>query len=1236
MSILKKYSVLLLLTLFINACASYKPQYLDKEDLLNVFPDKKVDKVFYLVGDAGLSPMGGMSQGLTAFQKYISDKNTEGDYTLFLGDNIYPAGLPELGDNYRAAAENMISAQVKAVEHFKGQRIFIPGNHEWYSGGGVLGLRRQEKYVQKVLDENSFFPEDGCPLKIIEVSETIEMIIIDTQWYLENWDHHPTINDNCVIKTREQLMLELERAVKNAQGKTIVFAMHHPMYTNSTHGGQFALEKHVFPIQSKIPMPGLASLVVLIRAQGGISIQDRYNQLYNDLMDRLENIATENGNIVFVSGHEHTLQYIDNGNIKQIVSGAGSKTGAVNLKYKGVFAYGNQGFAVLTVFKDGSSWVQYFGSENDEPHLLFQKEVYPPKKIVDVSLLPATFPKEVEVSIYAEDEKKGDSSIYELLLGDRYKSIFSKPIKARVATLDTLYGGLEVIRDGGGRKTKSLRLKTKDGRALHMTALRKSTPRYLENVLSRNSYLPDEYERTEIESLMLDFYTTAHPYAFLSIPDLSHAAQLYHTNPELFYIPKHKHLGAFNTDYGDQLYIIEERPEESYTDERTFGYADDIESTSDIIEKVRENETFRIDESAYIRARLFDMLVGDWDRHQDQWRWAQFNQSNGDKIYKPIPSNRDQVFSNFDGALSDIVKIISGSSRQLQVYDDTLEDIEWINSAGVKLDRVLIQQSDKNVWLEQAQFLQENITDAVIENAFNKIPEEVRDRVIDDLKFNLKGRRANLIDIANRYYAYLNELVVLTGTNKDDHFEITRLDNGLTQVQISRLTESGLREPFIDRTYDSKVTKELWIYGLNGDDHFVINGKGRAMIFTRIIGGQGHDIFDIQNGKKIKVYDHRSKENTVLAKNGATIRFTDVYNLNVYNIEKTRTKSVGLTPALAFNPDDGVLVGATAVYTVLGYQRNPFSQQHTLNAKYAFDTNSFMLDYEAEFANIFLDWNLNVGGIMTSPSFTSNFFGYGNESVYDAGSNYNFNRVKKSSYSGHIGVVKRSAFGSDYGFRAVLEGVKLADSPDRFITDFQPASNAEYYERRYFGALEAEYDYFSADNDINPSTGMIFKLNLGAKTNLEDVKAVYGYINSNIGFYNALTKDNTLVLKTDVRAQFRFGHNYDFYQAANIGGESGLRGYRTERFTGRNSMVASADLRYSFPSLTTRLLPLQITVYGGADLGRVWQKADFSNKWHNDYGGGLRITAAQSLSGTFGLFTGEDGSRFSFGLGFNF
>ncbi len=1233
MDIIKKLSIFFFFFLFINACASYQPQYLEKEDQQNIFPNKEVDKVFYLVGDAGLSPMNGMSQGLTAFHKLISDKNTQGDYTLFLGDNIYPAGLPEIEHKYRGTAENMLNAQVKSVENFKGQSIFIPGNHEWYAGG-VTGVRLEEKYIKEALDENSFFPEDGCPLKIIDVSETIHMIIIDTQWYLENWDHHPTINENCVIKTRERFMLELENEIKAAQGKTIVFAMHHPMYTNGTHGGQFALEKHLFPVQKKIPMPVLASLAVQIRAQGGVSIQDRYNELYNDLMNRLENLATENGNIVFVSGHEHNLQYIDNGNIKQIVSGAGSKTSAVNLNNDGVFAYGLLGFAVLTIFKDGSSWVQYFGSENDKPHLLFQKEVYAPKKTFDLSILPDTFPNEVEVSIYAEEENS-DSAIYKMLLGDRYKSVFSKPIKVSVATLDTLYGGLEIVREGGGRKIKSLRLQTKDGRELNMTALRKSTPRYLEKVLSKNSYLTDDYERTEFEGFILDFYTAAHPYAFMAIPDLSHAAKLYHTNPKIFYIPKHKYLGDFNDDYGNQMYMIEERPEETYTEERTFGYADDIKSTYDIIETVRENEKFRIDENAYIRARLFDMLIGDWDRHQDQWRWAQFNQDDGNRIYKPIPSNRDQVFSNFDGALSDIVKIISGSSRQLQVYDSKLEDIEWMNSAGVKLDRVLIQQSDKNVWLEQAQFLQANITDEVIENAFEKIPVEVRDSIIEDIKRNLKGRRSKLQDIAKRYYAYLNELVVLTGTNKEDHFEITRLDEGLTQVKISSLKDGEVSEPFIDRTYDSRVTKELWIYGLNDEDRFEVNGKGKNMIFTRIVGGKGKDIYDIQNGKKIKIYDHRSQENTVLAKNGANIRFTDVYNLNVYNFEKNRTKTTSLTPGLSYNPDSGILLGASAVYTVNGFQRNPFSQQHALNAQFAFNTNGLKLDYEAEFANIFLDWNLNVGGVLTNASYTHNFFGFGNESVNNA-VDFDYNRVRNSIYSGHVGVVKRSAFGSDYGFRALFETIQLQDSFDRFINTFHTSSDEEFFERHYFGALQAEYDYLSEDNNVNPTKGMTFKLNIGVKTNVQDFEKVYGYINSNLGFYNALTKDKTLVLKTDVRTQFRFGNDFLYYQASRIGGETGLRGYRSERFTGRNAMVASADLRYSFPSITTRLLPLQFTIFGGGDLGRVWQKGDFSNKWHNDYGGGVRVTAAQSLAGTFNLFTGEDGTRFSFGLGYNF
>ena len=65
-------------------------------------------------------------------------------------------------------------------------------------------------------------------------------------------------------------------------------------------------------------------------------------------------------------------------------------------------------------------------------------------------------------------------------------------------------------------------------------------------------------------------------------------------------------------------------------------------------------------------------------------------------------------------------------------------------------------------------------------------------------------------------------------------------------------------------------------------------------------------------------------------------------------------------------------------------------------------------------------------------------------------------------------------------------------------------------------------------------------------------------------------------------------------------------------------------------------MPLQIGIFGGADVGRVWLKGEDSEKWHNDYGGGFWITAAESLSGTFNFFNSTEGLRFSFGFGLNF
>ena len=1236
---MNKNNIILTLSavLLLASCATYKTQYKNEEDKQVAKPEKEVDRTFYLIGDAGLSPQNGMSLALEAFQNHISNKQTKNDFTIFLGDNIYPAGLPKKDEIGRKEAENGLNGQIKSVKDFKGEVVFIPGNHDWYADG-VKGLKREEKYVDDALGKNTFQPEDGCPLKSIEVGEKIQLIIIDTQWYLENWDKNPTINDECEIKTRERFFEELEGELKKAQSKRVVFAMHHPMYTNGVHGGYYGAKKHLYPTQSNIPLPIVSSLLTQVRTQGGVSIQDRYNERYNELMNRVETMALEYDNIVFASGHEHTMQYIENNGIKQIVSGSGSKESGAALGNNGVFSYGKQGFAELTVFKDGSSWVSMYGVENGKPKLLFEKEVLPKTRdVFNTETLPDSFPETVETSIYTTEETD-KSNVYEALLGDRYRELYSTKVKVKVATLDTLYGGVEIVRPGGGHQTRSLRLKRKDGRELNMRALRKSATQYLQAVLFKETYVENDFEKTKVEDLILDFYTAAHPYAFLAVSDLSDAANVYSTNPKLFYIPKHKYLGDYNTEYGGELYMIEERPEENYSNERAFGYADDIESTHDIIEKIREDEKYKIDEEAFIRARLFDMLLGDWDRHQDQWRWAQFDMPNGDKLFRPIPRDRDQVFSNFDGALLDIMRFLSGSTKQLQVYDDELKDIKWMNSAGIKLDKVLIQNSGKDVWLKQAKFIQENVTDEVIVSAFSKIPEEVRDESLTEIQQHLKGRRGNLADIAERYYNYLNELVIVTGTDKDDYFEINRIGDNETNVKISRIIDGKKGEVLVDRTFNKDITKELWIYGLDDDDVFEVTGKANNLIFTRIVGGQNNDTYKIKNGRRVRVYDHKSKENTIEENKGAKIILSDIYNNNLFDFNKNIVRTNSLTPSLGYNPDDGFLLGIKNVHTVKGFQRNPFSQQHRFKAGWYFATSGFSLDYNGEFANFLGDWNLHISGKLTSENFSNNFFGYGNETVNnDDDLDLDYNRVKTSTYQACLGVLKKGNFGSDYGIKLLVEGIEIGETPDRFIETFAPSGlGGAFYERRFFTGLEANYNYASYDNKITPTRGMLFNINTGFKTEPEKTENTYGYINSSLGFYNALSRNRKLVLKTDLRNQLRIGDDLVFYQAANIGGANGLRGFRTERFTGRNSLVGSADVRYAFKSFKTKTLPLQIGVFAGGDVGRVWLKNDFSDKWHNDYGGGFWVSAASSVQGTFNFFNSVEGLRFSFGFGIAF
>ena len=841
-----KYSLLSALLLLVSACATLKIQIADDQNFEEKKDSSKLVHSFYLIGDAGNSTLTKDSPGLVYLREKIKGASKKSTL-LFLGDNVYEAGIPKKKSKKYPLAKRRIKAQTKVAKKFKGKSIFIPGNHDWYNG--LEGLQREEELVKKSLGKNSFFPESGCPLAQVDISKNIVLIIIDTHWYLTNWDNHPTINDNCEIKTRTKFFDEFEGMIKKARGKTTIVAMHHPMFTVGSHGGKYSFASHLSPL------PILGSIKNLIRKTSGISNTDIHNKKYNELKKRIVTLSQENDKTIFVSGHDHNLQYIVRDNLPQIISGSGSKTTATKLSDGVKFSYGTQGFAKLDIYKDGSSEVRFYTVNDDK--IVYQTQVLQADEKTVFNTFPNPKITGKKASIYTQEEIT-KSKKFRFIWGERYRKYFGTEVNAPTVDLDTLFGGLKPVRKGGGHQSKSLRLKDKKGREYVMRALRKNAVQYLQAVAFKDQYIEGQFDDTTTENLLSDVFTGSHPYAPFTIGKLSDAIGVYHTNPVLYYIPKQNSLTHFNDEFGDELYMIEERAASGHGDKESFGFSDTVISTDDLLMFLNKSLSL----SLIITNASINMLIGDWDRHEDQWRWAVFKE-NKKTIYRPVPRDRDQAFSIFgDGALLNIVTKLIPTLRLMKSYTAELKSPKWFNLEPYPLDIVLISKSGKDVWDKQVAHIKKNITDVVIDDAFTNFPNEVKDETISDIKRKLQGRRSNLQKISDSYFNHINKFQIIRGTQKNDWFEIERLKNRRTKVTAYTIKKGEKNNIFHQRIYNESETKELWIYGLDEEDVFIVKGDKKTQLKIRIIGGQNNDKYTILNGEKVIIYDFKTKKNT--------------------------------------------------------------------------------------------------------------------------------------------------------------------------------------------------------------------------------------------------------------------------------------------------------------------------------------------------------------------------------------
>jgi hypothetical protein len=153
------------------------------------------------------------------------------------------------------------------------------------------------------------------------------------------------------------------------------------------------------------------------------------------------------------------------------------------------------------------------------------------------------------------------SSLHQRLWGKHYREDWATPVKVEVMHLDTVDGGLFAYQKGGGRQSKTIRLKNAAGKEYVLRSIDKKF----------GLALPEIYRGTFIETIINDQVSIAEPYAALTIPEMAKAADINHTIPRIVFIPHQKALGEFNDEYGNNLYLFEQRPDDNWEEAGNFA-----------------------------------------------------------------------------------------------------------------------------------------------------------------------------------------------------------------------------------------------------------------------------------------------------------------------------------------------------------------------------------------------------------------------------------------------------------------------------------------------------------------------------------------------------------------------------------------------------------------------------------------------------------------------------------------
>lgn len=370
----------LLLLAMVSACSSTNYTAAGSDEQIassdaDLRPDDYIFSLF-LIGDAGDATLNPLSGSLRAMGEKLAEVDTSGA-VVFLGDNIYPDGLPPESSERRPAIDERLIAQIETVKDFGGPVYFIPGNHDWASSGeeGLAYVNRQEVFVEEHMGRgNTFLPDNGYPgpvsVTLLDKNEaaginyTIGLIMMDTHWWIHPHEKPLPFGAETEDQAKELVLQELNKKMLQFKDDELVFSAHHPLYSFGRHGSKFPLKTHLVP-------PVFGSAYALYRNIWGYP-NDISHKYYSRMKEGILEAASENQSTIFTAGHEHSLSFVpvreDGKQFHQIVSGSGTRYSYVRKKDGPVHTFETMGFAILRYYPDRSKRIEFY---NDQGDLLF-------------------------------------------------------------------------------------------------------------------------------------------------------------------------------------------------------------------------------------------------------------------------------------------------------------------------------------------------------------------------------------------------------------------------------------------------------------------------------------------------------------------------------------------------------------------------------------------------------------------------------------------------------------------------------------------------------------------------------------------------------------------------------------------------------------------------------------------------------------------------------------------------